>query len=319
MEGRMFSARPVIGRFSTALALVLLVAGAVSRPLAAGPDEGSLEESLGAISRQLQSLSYELTYNYINAEGKSAAFVFRFWNKGRKWRAERSEINNGKEIPSYVQSFDGEHYQILHYAEDKIKISAKIFPKGLIFPSALYDNAPFQATGFLSFDDATVLPSNLRALAPSEALDPEKWKAFFERAKSLGVSERFEGAKYSLANVAPDEEHATQVEVEFSNQSALFPSRVSKIRSQRGLKSMEVEILKFQATGIPGFSFPSEMQFKWYSPQAGNSLLYTGEVKLTSLAVNEPMADEKFSIDLSLASQVWDVDNRITLPTRATP
>ena len=276
------------------------------------------KQDVEGVSSRLKSIKYELEWTYFEPSGQKASFAFRFWSQGEKWRAERDDYKDGKASATYVQSFDGQNYQFLNYSTGQLQFTSKIYPKSPAFPSSFYDNAPLQLLGFLNYVDRTVLPSNLKAIPIKEGLDPARWAEFFKVANKVTdtAGEAGTGAsQFRLENAQPDKEFSTFSVITFGQNSKIFPSSVKKFFNNTGPRSMEVDVSEYKDSGLPGLSIPSKMLFKWYTPRKGNDLVYSAEVSLKALEVNPDIPDEKFTVDLNLASEVWDMDNRVTLPT----
>lgn len=312
--GKAFIAPRTFVKISFACLGMLAIGEARSSALPEDAISPVAQNNVKSLSNELKSISYELTWKYEGADGKTASFAFRFWSKGDRWRAERYDLEKNRN-PVYVQCFDGKKYQMLDYATGQLRIVSEIFPKSVAFPSALYDNAPFQLLGFLNYEDPTALPSNFKAASLSDLLSEAKWQAFFKKATPVGEGVGAKINKLNVENASADQASSTHSIISFSEGSNLFPRELIKMRNTLGSRSVEVEVLQFKPTPFPFLEFPTTIAFRWYSPQKENNLVYSAEVTVNSIEFNSEISDDKFSIDINLASEVWDIDNRVVLPT----
>jgi hypothetical protein len=304
--------------------IVIILSTLVYAKSSDGAIEEALQHQVKAVA-QITSLSYEINGQQSDVTSNSQkwepTFIFRYWWQGQRWRAERVDIVNGKENPVYVEAFNGKQYQLLDFNTGQLKLASKTIPLGAAPRHSCYDNAPLALLDFLEFEDPVMLPSYLRAAPLEDVLSWEKWSSFFTSATVEAVtSGSSESQIYRIVNAhLGGDLFSNFSKVTFDPATSLFPAVIERFhgKGENAARVFSMRVTDIQKTPLDGFEMPKNITIDFYSNLKAHELLYERKDQISNIKVDAKVPDAFFNVDVNLASDVWDMDNRVTFSTGA--
>jgi hypothetical protein len=286
--------------------------------------EEALQRRVEAAAK-VTSLSYEINAQQADLTNDpkkwNPNFIFRYWWQAQQWRAERFEIINGKENPAYVEAFNGKQYQLLDFNTGQLKLASSAIPLPAAPRHSYYDNAPLALLQFLEFENRLSLPSFLEAAPLGDVLSWKNWTSFFTSATVETSAAGSPNLRlYRIVNAhLGGERFSNYSKVEFDPAVSLFPKAIARIEGvgQDGGTVNSMRVSDTQQTQLTGFEMPKDIIIDYYSNLKTHELLYERKVQISNIKVNAKIPDSIFNVDLNLASEIWDMDNRVSFATES--
>jgi hypothetical protein len=311
--------------------IIVLTCLSIHVPMSAlGADtvENCVEKQIKALA-DVHGVEYELDVQQENLldtpQETKLEYKFKYWWQQSNWRAEKISVVDGIENPIYTEAFNGKNYQLLDYRTGKLTIATSAISVAVAPRHSEYDNELLGLFDFLQYKDKTNLPSYLEAAPLEEVLSSSTWKSFFGVAKIQDPAAinfaSAQGVSYLMSKAhLGDSRYDNEDVIEFDKSSSLFPRVVERLqKNQAGTvgPACSIEVENLQPTQIAGISFPRKLVYKLYTNLQTRRLAYTRTIEVKGFRLNPMLDPSIFNVDLTLASVIWDVDNRVTLSVPA--
>ena len=230
---------------------------------------------------------------------KNTKSEVKYFQKDKKWRFELWQIIEGEKHLRILQIFDGLTYA-LWMPESGVITITKDNSKLYLYPTVFMEN--FALFAFLTKRGYNV-DYCINTVMPVEIANENLWESIQEEMSTSLDKEWIQfpafTAKYSGSTYF--------YKVEFFNQNKFNPVSIQKYNEN----SEKVSEVRIKSNDRLWGVIPERITLSGFQ---NNKEIMKGEVRVVSISEITDFKDSFFQIDYSLAKEIIDIDNEVSIP-----